>query len=243
MKTFTEMTGQEIKEITLQQECAIKEYKSTHKINNVLIISIGLYCNKAISKIGRYNNITKLFIDTNSNQLKEFSDYPNIDLSEEKISDDKNLWKTDCQNKRIYYEISKFQVYFTNYDYIVICTAVDDEVYNLITEILADFLQQQNKRFMICHTKTYLSYIASVSGTKKFSEISDNFLSKMKEKKYITNEINNVNTSLSYDIVNFKFQEGNYKSILAVGSSEYEEINSDIFAKIVNNSIIKMLEG
>ena len=134
-------------------------------------------------------------------------------------------------------------MYFTNYDYIVICTVVDDEEYNLVTEVLADFIKQQNKRFMICHTKTYLSYMAGISGTKKFKEISDIFLTKMKEKKYITNEINNVNTSLSYDIVNFKFQEGNYKSILAVGSSEYEEINSDIFAKIVENSIIKMLEN
>ncbi len=242
MKTFKEMTEQEIKEVILQQECAIKEYKSAHKINNVLIIGVGLYCNKAISKIKKHDNILKLFVDTNSNRLNEFSDYPNIDLSEEKLSNDKNLWKTDYKNNKIFNEISKFQVYFTNYDYIVICTAVDDEEYNLITEILADFLKQQNKRFMICHTKTYLSYMESVSGTKKFSEMSDSFLSKMKEKKYITNEINNVNTSLSYDIVNFKFLEEKYKSILAVGSSEYEEINSDIFAKIVNNSIIKMLE-
>ena len=242
MKTFKEMTEQEIKEVTLQQECAIKEYKSAHKINNVLIIGVGLYCNKAISKISKNDNITKLFIDTNNKWLKEFSDYPNIDLSEEKISDDKDLWKTDYKNKKIYNEISKFQVYFTNYDYIVICTVTDDEEYNLVTEVLADFIKQQNKRFMICHTKTYLSYMAGISGTKKFKEISDNFLSKMKEKKYITNEINNVNTSLSYDVVNFKFQEGNYKSILAVGSREYEEINSDIFAKIVENSIIKMLE-
>lgn len=244
MKTFKEMTEQEIKEVTLQQESAIKEYKSTHKINNVLIIGVGLYCNRAISKINRHNNITKLFIDTNSKRLKEFSDYPNIDLSEEKISDDKDLWKTDYKNKKIFNEISKFQVYFTNYDYIVICTVTDDEEYNLVTEILADFIKQQNKRFMICHTKTYLSYVAGISGIKKFSEISNNFLAKMKEKKYITNEINNVSTSLLYDVVSFKSQNENYKTNLATKSDsrKYEEINSDIFAKIVENSIIKMLE-
>ena len=101
MKTFKEMTEQEIKEVTLQQECAIKEYKSANKINNVLIIGVGLYCNKAISKISKNNNITKLFIDTNSKWLEEFSDYPNIDLSEEKISDNKDLGKTDYKNKKI----------------------------------------------------------------------------------------------------------------------------------------------
>jgi len=242
MRTFKEMTEQEIKEFTTQQEKFVKEYKSVNKINNVLLIGIGTYCNNAVFKVGKHENISKLYVDTNRKWLEQYSNYPIIDLSKENISNKKSLWKDEDNYKKLYDEVSKYIVYFTNYDYIVICSTTDNEEYTLVAEVIADFCKEQNKKFMICHTKTYLSYMASVSGTKKFKEISDNFLSKMKEKKYITNEISNVNTSLSYDVVNFKFQEGNYKSILAVGNSEYEEINSDIFSKIVNNSIIKMLE-
>lgn len=244
MKSFKEMTEQEIKEFTTQQEKFVKEYKSANKINNVLLIGVGTYCNKAISKVNNLNNISKLYIDINKKWLEKYSDYMSLDLSEENISNKIRLWKDEDKYKKLYDEITKYQVLFTNYDYIIICATVDNEEYNLITEVIAVFCKKQNKKFMICHTKTFLNYAAGITGINKFKEISDKFLSKIKSKNYITNEIKNVDTSLLYDITSFKFHDQDYKTNLTTKSNilEYEEINSDIFAKIVENSIIKMLE-
>jgi len=244
MKTFKEMTEQEIKEFTTSKEKFVEEYKSMYKINNVLLIGIGTYCNTAISKVDKQDNISKLYVDTNKKLLEQYSNYPILDLSEENISKTDSLWKEEDKYQKLYKEVSKYQVYFINYDYIVICTTTDSEEYNLIAEVIADFCNEQNKRFMLCYPKyTFMSYAANIAGLKTFKYISNNFVSKVKSKSYILNEINCINTSLLYDITSFKFQGGDYKLNIETqsNSKEYDDINSDIFARILECNIIKML--
>ena len=97
---------QELKRIAIEKNIVIivlsQISRRVERRNNKYPLLAGLYCNKAISKISKNDNITKLFIDTNSKWLKEFSDYPNIDLSEEKISDDKDLYLTLCQHNKVH---------------------------------------------------------------------------------------------------------------------------------------------
>lgn len=244
MKSSKNLSQDKIIEYYYYQEKAVLAYRELNKIRNILLIGIGEFCNKAISEINKQKDVVKLFIDTDEKELEKYIDYPIIDLSEKNT---KKSYDTQKQDKFhiIYDEISKYLHFFTNHDYIIICTTIYNEDYNLIAELIADYCKQQNKRFMICYTKE--NYSMLLNRTQNESEIltAKAFLTKIKDKKYILNEIVHNKTNFLLDYMEYKFHDKTCSVNMGskISLDEHREINIDIFARILEINIIKMLKN
>lgn len=246
MRTFKDLTDNEVQEFSKYQDKTIKNYKKQNKINNILLFGIGNFGNKIVSKIKNIPNVSKLCSDINKKWLEDTSSDNDKLLFLENYPLSDGIWDTndyaDIYKQMILNEdliIDKIQ----GFDYIILCTNSDDKMNSCLSEAVADTCKKLNKRFMICHSRdNFLHAVANAEGLSKQRSIE--FVEKMQRKKYILNEIPLINTNLAYDRVNVNYL-GLSSNVLIntnVNSKEDSDINTYTFAHVLEMNIIKILE-
>ena len=246
MRTFKDLTDNEVQEFSKYQDDTIKNYKKQNKINNILLFGIGNFGNKIVSKIKNIPNVSKLCSDINKKWLEDTSSdndkllfLENYPLSDGiwDTNDYADIYKQMIQNEDLI--INKIQ----DFDYIIICTNSDDKMNSCLSEAIADTCKKINKRFMICHSRdNFLHAVANAEDLSK--QRSKEFVDKMQRKQYILNEIPIINTNFAYDKVHVDYL-GLSSNVLIntnVNSKEDSDINTYTFAHVLEMNIIKILE-
>ena len=127
-----------------------------------------------------------------------------------------------------------------DYDYIIICTRYNYKMDACLAEGVADICNETKKRFMICHsTDVIFPNLEKISKRR-----SVRFINKMKKKKYLLNEIEEVSTSLVSTKADFVYKGKKY-SVYSLANSDLTygtKFNIKNFANVIEYDIIKMLE-
>ena len=147
MRTFKDLTDNEVQEFSKYQDKTIKNYKKQNKINNILLFGIGNFGNKIVSKIKNIPNVSKLCSDINKKWLEDTSSdndkllfLENYPLSDGiwDTNDYADIYKQMIQNEDLI--INKIQ----DFDYIIICTNSDGKMNSCLSEAVADTCKKIN---------------------------------------------------------------------------------------------------
>lgn len=234
------------KEFCKKSEDALKKYKKEHKINNILLIGIDDFGNKVISHIKDIPNVNRLYTGTNEKSLEKFDKQNTLLFSNSKKSKALSALRDYARIRKYLSEYKQEIIDRTKgYDYVIICTRTGYKTDNCLTEAVADICSEINKRFMICHTRDKILCTSFLDIEKQSKRRSVRFINKMKKKKYLLNEIVQVDTSFVCDKAEFEYKGKVYQTFgIANADLTYgSELNCKIFAKAVEYNIIKMLEG
>ena len=245
-KAIKDFTEKDYKEFSKKQEEAMKKFKEQNNINSILLFGICDFGNKIISNIKDMPHVAKLYTETDKKSLEKFNKKDTyLFLEDYKLSQgiwDKNnyskIHKHILENKQEIIDKIK------EYDYVIICTSSGDKMNNCLSEAVADICSETNKRFMICHTRDKYFCTSFLDLEKLTKRRSIRFINKMKKKKYLINEIIQIDTSFVCDKAEFEYKGKNYQTYGFTNAdlTYSSEFNCKIFAKTVEYNIIKMLE-
>ena len=246
MKTFNDLTEDEVQAFSKYQDEVIKNYKEQNRINNILLFGIGYLGNKVISRMKNIPNVSKLCSDINKKWLDDVSSENDSLLFLENYSFADGIWDTND-----YADIYKQMIQNENaiidkimgFDYMIICTNSDDKMNSCLSEAVADTCKKLNKRFMICHSRDN-SFHAVVNVEDLSKQRSKEFVDKMQKKKYILNEIPLINTNFAYDRAHINYLGFSSDLVINtnVNSKEDSAINTNTFAYVLEMNIMKLLE-
>lgn len=247
MKTFKDWSDTEIRNLMKAQTKALLKSKKEHKINSMLLFGICDFGCKILTNIKEIPKVTKLFSDTDEKTLEKY-DKNNIFLFLQDYKLSKGLWDKNNYSK-IYKHIleNKQQVAdkIKNYDYVIICTSSNNQMDICLAEAVADICAETNKRFMICHSTDIIVPITCLSTSAKYLKTRcKKFINKMKKKKYLLNEIIQLDTFFVCDKAEFEYKGKTYQTYGFTNAdlTYSSEFNCKIFANTVEYNIIKMLE-
>lgn len=231
MKTFKDLKETELKEFLELRDNAVKEYKKTHKIKNLLLVGVGYFGNRVVSEIPDTDNVFKLYTDTNPELLSNFSEADSL------------LFSTDSNGvDELKENIARLKMQTDDSCYVIICTNSDDETNLKLTEIIAYAYFDAGIRFLIVHSG--YNFLHHAVSEEKSSEKTKIFTEKMKAKKYLIHEIPSINTIFVYDRlkINFPLLKADTLIMSSINSEEEAEINIGTLAKVLELNIMKMLE-
>ena len=233
-----DLTTDEIKEFSKIRDEQVNLYKQNNLISNILVISIGSNCNKAISKMERISNVSTLLTDTKSEWLADFGDYNCLSLVKNNTD---SLWEMD--KDKLFSEIKNIKTNLVEqvnkFDYIIICTESDNNEYSYSAEYIADICSKENIRFMICYTKNneMIDFINFEEISKKKTE---DFIARIKKKNYILNEIASSKSYVHIDNCNFRYKSKKFTTQICTQKTNF---NEKLFTFIITENIKAILKG